>query len=114
MLRIFAAVGVKKPQKSDFFALDNKAPGHFERNDAAKRSATEIIRARWLMRAQDVDVRLRHFLDGVQVRGAAIEPSWLKRENRLILGEVTRQHTKRQSRPTFPPRNPIERRLVSA
>src|SRR5213079_1905215 len=63
MLRIIPTVRLEKPQKSDFFALGNKAPCHFERNDATKRSATEIIRATWLMHAQRVDVGLRYSLD---------------------------------------------------
>ena len=102
MLRIFAAAGIEEPQKSDFFALSGQVSGHFERNDATKRSATEIVRATWLMHAQRVDVRLRHFLDGAQVRGAAIETWRLERKNRLVVCEVTRQDTKIQSVPTAP------------
>src|SRR6266487_6478778 len=113
MLRIFAAVGIEKPQKSDFFTVGNKTPGHFERNDAAKRSATEIIRATWLMQPHPVDVRVRHFIDGAQIRYAAIKTLRLKRENRLIVSEVTRQNAKKESVATRT-RNAIERRLGSA
>jgi hypothetical protein len=43
MLQVFAAAGIKKPQKSDLFALSGQLFGHFECNDATKRSTTDAI-----------------------------------------------------------------------